>query len=132
METAAAAEDDGPWTLFNFEGLNVGGWFQGGIHTASNDLFNNQPDDFNLHQGYLFIERVAEARDGGLGFGFRFDGLYGIDAQDTQSFGNNPGVFDLDDSFQRGGGFGWAIPQLYGEVAGDCLLYTSPSPRDRG
>lgn len=119
VETAAAAEDDGPWTLFNFEGLNVGGWFQGGIHTASNDLFNNQPDDFNLHQGYLFIERVAEARDGGLGFGFRFDGLYGIDAQDTQSFGNNPGVFDLDDSFQRGGGFGWAIPQLYGEVAGE-------------
>lgn len=113
------AEPDGPWSLFNFENLNVGGWFQGGYHSESNDLFNSQPDDFNLHQGWLFVERVAEAQDGRLGFGFRFDGMYGIDANDTQAFGNNPGRFDLDDSFQRGGGYGFAIPQLYGEVAGE-------------
>ena len=116
-------EDEGPWTLFNFENLNVGGWFQGGFHDASNDLFNSRPDTFNLHQAWLFVEKVAEPRDDGrLGFGFRFDGMYGADANDTQSFGNNPGRFDLDDSFQRGGfggGFGWAIPQAYGEVAGD-------------
>lgn len=112
-------EDNEPWKLFNFDNVNIGGWFQAGYHSESNDLFNNQPDSFNLHQGYLFAEKVAEAKDGRLGFGFRFDGLYGIDAQDTQSFGNNPGNFDLDDSFQRGGGFGWAIPQLYGEVAGE-------------
>jgi len=114
------AEPDGPWSLFNFENLNVGGWFQGGYHSESNDLFNSQPEDFNLHQGWLFVEKVAEAQDGRLGFGFRFDGMYGIDANDTQAFGNNPGRFDLADSFQRGGGYGWAIPQLYGEVAGDA------------
>ncbi len=113
------AEADGPWRLFNFENLNVGGWFQTGYHSQSNDLFNNQPDEFNLHQGWLYVEKVAEAKDGRLGFGFRFDGVYGIDAQDTQSFGNNPGNFDLDDSFQNGGGYGFAIPQLYGEVAGE-------------
>ena len=116
---ATEPAEDGPWSLFNFENLNVGGWFQGGYHTASNDLFNSAPDDFNLHQGWLFVERVAEPTNGGLGFGFRFDGMYGIDANDTQAFGNNPGRFDLDPRFQRGGGYGWAIPQLYGEVAGD-------------
>lgn len=120
VETAQPeAEDDGPWKLFNFENVNVGGWFQAGYHSESNDLFNNQPDSFNLHQGYFFAEKVAEAKDGRLGYGFRFDALYGIDAGDTQSFGNNPGNFDTADSFQRGGGFGWAIPQLYGEVAGE-------------
>ena len=114
----AAAEDPGPWSLFKNDNFTIGGWFQGGYHSESNDLFNNQPDDFNIHQAYFFAEKVAESRDGGLGFGFRVDGLYGIDAGDTQSFGNNPGVFDLGDGFQRGGGFGWAIPQAYGEVAG--------------
>lgn len=113
------AEEPGPWKLFNFENVDMGGWFQGGYHAESNDLFNNQPDDFNLHQAWFYAEKVATpGDDGGLGFGFRFDGMYGIDAGDTQAFGNNPGNFDLDDSFQRGGGYGWAIPQLYGEVAG--------------
>ena len=114
----AAAEDPGPWSLFKNDNFTIGGWFQGGYHTESNDLFNNQPDDFNLHQAYFFAEKVAESQDGRLGYGFRVDGIYGIDAGDTQSFGNNPGVFDLGDGFQRGGGFGWAIPQAYGEVAG--------------
>ena len=114
-----AADDEGPWTLFNFENLNVGGWFQGGYSSESNDLFNNRPDEFNLHQGYLFVEKVAEAQDGRLGFGFRFDGVYGVDGPDTQSFGNNFGNFDFSDEFNRGATYGWAIPQLYGEVAGE-------------
>ncbi len=115
----AAAEDPGPWSLFKNENFTLGGWFQAGYHSESNDLFNNQPDAFNLHQAYLFAEKVAESKDGRLGFGFRIDGLYGIDAGDTQSFGNNPGTFDTDERFNRGGGFGWAIPQAYGEVAGE-------------
>jgi len=115
----AEAEDPGPWSLFKNENFTLGGWFQAGYHSESNDLFNNQPDAFNLHQAYLFAEKVAESKDGRLGFGFRIDGLYGIDAGDTQSFGNNPGTFDTDDRFNRGGGFGWAIPQAYGEVAGE-------------
>ncbi len=114
-----AEATDGPYSLFKGDVLNIGGWFQGGYHSESNDLFNNQPDDFNLHQAWLYAEKVAESKDGRLGFGFRIDGMYGIDSGDTQSFGNNPGVFDNDDSFDRGGGYGWAIPQLYGEVAGE-------------
>jgi hypothetical protein len=116
----AAPADNDPYSLFAGNVLNIGGWFQGGYHSEGNDLFNSQPDDFNLHQAWLYAEKVAEPReDGGLGFGFRIDGMYGIDANDTQSFGNNFGVWDLDPSFQRGGGYGWAIPQLYGEVAGE-------------
>jgi hypothetical protein len=44
--------------------------------------------------------------------------LYGTDAQNTQSFGNNPGRFDFQNGFDHGV-YGWAIPQLYGEVAWD-------------
>ena len=118
----AEAEAPGPWKLFNFDNVDLGGWFQGGYTDESNDLFNSRPDSFNLHQAYFFAEKVAEAKDGRLGYGFRFDGLYGIDGPDTQSFGNEFGNFDFSDDFTRGGdggGFGWAIPQLYGEVAGE-------------
>jgi len=111
--------DNGPYSLFKNENFTIGGWFQAGYHSESNDLFNNRPDSFNLHQAYFFAEKVAQPTDGGLGFGFRVDGVYGIDGPDTQSFGNNPGVFDNGGNFSRGATFGWAIPQLYGEVAGE-------------
>lgn len=112
--------NDDPWTLFgrNDNGLNIGGWFSAGYHSESNGLFNSHPDRFNLHQGWLFVEKAAEApADGGVGFGFRFDGVFGVDGPDTQSFGNSGATFDLDPRFTRGAGFGWAIPQAYGEVA---------------
>jgi len=52
------------WTLFgrgNEEpALNIGGWFQFGYHEESNDLFNTNPNEFNLHQGWLFVEKVAD------------------------------------------------------------------------
>ena len=112
--------NDDPWTLFGRRdnALNVGGWFSAGYHEESNDLFNSHPDGFNLHQGWLFVEKVAEAGpNGGPGFGFRIDGVYGVDGPDTQSFGNSGPTFDLGNGFTRGAGFGWAIPQAYGEVA---------------
>ena len=112
------------WKLFGRgqeePALDIGGWFQFGYHEESNDLFNNRPNEFNLHQGWLFVEKVADGSEG-LGFGFRVDGVYGIDAADTQAFGNttdaagNPRGFD--NTFNRGAGFGWAIPQAYLEVA---------------
>ena len=110
---------DDPWTLFGNRdgGLNIGGWFSAGYHEESNDLFNSHPDQFGLHQGWLFVEKVADASNGGIGLGFRFDGVYGLDGPDTQSFGNPDPTFDLDPRFTRGAGFGWAIPQAYGEVA---------------
>ena len=50
-------------------------------------------------------------------FGFRADLMYGQDADDTQAFGNPPGTWDYLNGFDEGAGYGWAIPQLYGEVA---------------
>ena len=116
-----------PWTLFN-RGcddpvVTLGGWVQTGYHSQSNDLFNNRPDQFNLHQAWFFAEKAAVSENGELGFGFRFDGMYGIDSGDTQSFGNtvdaagNLRGFDNGDNFVRGADYGWAIPQVYVEMA---------------
>jgi len=108
-----------PWTLSGFlhgdsePTINIGGWLQSGYHSESNDLFNDRPDEWNLHQAWLFAEKAATAESP---LGFRADILYGIDAGDTQSFGNNPGSFDFENGFDHGS-FGWAIPQLYAELA---------------
>ena len=102
-----------------------GGWVQMGYHsrvtpaaTTANDggSFNNHPHRFNLHQGWLYAEKVADGRCG-LDWGFRMDLMYGVDASDTQSFGNPAGSWDNGGSFGHGSGYGWAIPQLYGELA---------------
>lgn len=108
-----------PWTLFGRRdnGLNIGGWFSAGYHEESNGLFNTTPDSFSLQQAWLFAEKAADASDGGIDFGYRFDGVYGTDGPDTQSFGNSGSTFDLNPNFTRGGQFGWAIPQAYGEIA---------------
>ena len=103
---------------------NIGGWFQFGYHTESNDLFNSHPDQLNLQQAWLFAEKVATPRDGGgLGWGWRFDAVYGVDGPDTQAFGNSLNAAGdargFDNPFDFGAGFGWAIPQLYLEVAGE-------------
>ena len=93
--------------------LSWGGWVSGGFHSESNGLFNNRPDQLNLHQAWLYAESSASCE---RPLGFRVDLMYGIDAADTQAFGNNAGKFD----FQNGldfGPYGWAIPQAYLEVA---------------
>lgn len=117
------------WSLFGNRCedplLNIGGWFQVGGYSDNNDLFwDGQDDRVNLHQGWLFVEKVAEAGEcGEMGFGFRFDGMYGTDADDTVAFGNsqdgagNPRGWDNGPNFARGGGYGWALPQLYLEAA---------------
>jgi len=108
--------------------LDIGGWTQFGAHdqqtpgsVAPGDLgaFNDNPNTLNLHQQWFYIGRVADGSDG-LDFGFRADFIYGTDAQKTQAFGNpgaavpNAGSFDA--SWDNGV-YGWALPQLYGEVA---------------
>ena len=109
-----------PWTLSEFlhgdhePAINIGGWFQSGYHSDDNGLFNDRPDEWNLHQAWLFAEKKAVA--GESPFGFRADLVYGIDGADTQSFGNNPGTFDFQNGFDHGA-FSWAIPQLYAELA---------------
>ena len=105
--------------------ITFGGWVQVGYHSgatpgsaARNDAgaFNSHPHRVNLHQGWLYAEKVADGSCG-LDWGFRADVMYGVDAGDTQAFGNPPGSWDNGGSFTRGGGYGWAIPQLYAEIA---------------
>ena len=93
--------------------ISVGGWLSAGYHSKGNDLFNSRPDQFALHQAWLYAEKVAT---GDSPFGFRVDAMYGIDANDTQAFGNPLGSWDFANGFDHGA-YGWAIPQLYGEVA---------------
>lgn len=95
--------------------INFGGWFQFGYTNNSDGVFNTVPDRFNLHQGWFFAEKVADGSDG-VGWGFRADIMYGIDANNTQAFGNNPGTFDFVNGWDHGV-YGWAMPQLYGEMA---------------
>ena len=102
----------------------VGGWVQSGYHDGSTGQFNNRPGNYANHQSWVYVERAAagfdECGNAQLGFGFRADVMYGLDADDTQSFGNNLGNFDFqgsDDNFFNRGSYGWAIPQLYAEAA---------------
>jgi len=93
--------------------VDVGGWLSFGYHSEGNDLFNSRPDEIALHQAWLYAEKVATCENP---FGFRADIMYGIDADDTQAFGNPNGSWDFDNGFDYGS-YGWAMPQLYGEVA---------------
>ncbi len=95
--------------------FDMGGWTQFGYHDDSTGVFNTHPHRVNLHQQWFWIERVADGSQG-LDFGFRFDAVYGVDAQNTQAFGNPPGSYDFMNGFDHGI-YGWALPQLYGEVA---------------
>ncbi len=119
MAVAVAEEEDDSFTLNSLMGderpFDIGGWTQFGYHDNSDGVFNTHPHRVNLHQQWLYAERVADGSEG-IDFGFRFDAVYGVDAQNTQSFGNPPGSYDFDDDFNHGI-YGWAFPQLYGEVA---------------
>lgn len=88
-----------------------------GVNDAGS--FNNHPHRFNLHQGWLYAEKVADGSNG-MDWGFRTDIMYGVDAADTQAFGNNAGNWDFQNGFDHGQ-YGWAIPQVYGEVASGDL-----------
>ena len=114
---AAGTEEEKPW--------NYGGWLQFGQHTKSNGQFNNRPQNYNLHQAYVYLEKVADGSEG-LDWGGRIDYVYGIDGPDTQAFGNTPGTWDTgwdNSGAPFGDGYGHAIPQLYGELAlGDISL----------
>ena len=94
--------------------VNIGGWVAAGYHSEANDLFFDTPDQFSLTQLWLYAEKAATADSP---FGFRADFVYGIDADDTQAFGNPAGTWDFLNGLDYDNGYGIAIPQLYGEVA---------------
>lgn len=101
-ENRCLEPDDMPFT--------IAGWAQFGYTNKSDGVFNTHPGNFDLHQGYLYVEKVADGSDG-YGFGYRADILYGVDAQNTQAFGNNPGRWDFQNGWDHGV-YGFAMPQL--------------------
>lgn len=105
-----------------------GGWLAAGYHSnttrqsfVSDDglAYNDDPHMLNLHQAWLYAGKLADGSDG-LDWGFRADVMYGTDAPALQATGSrsaqNPGSGTWDASLDHGI-YGWAMPQLYGEVA---------------
>ena len=121
-----------PWELFGESccGINVGGWLQMGYHSNETPLsfdrgdggaFNDVSGSLNAQQAWLYFEKSANSDCCGCDWGFRFDVVYGTDAQKTQAFGN--GDADSWDNDWDHGVYGLAIPQLYGEIAcGDLTI----------
>ena len=104
--------------------IDFGMWTQIGYHTEQTPFsanfgdvlaFNDVPDQLNLHQQWFWFEKVADGSDG-LDWGFRFDVMYGTDAQKTQAFGNDDPRWDFSSGFNHGE-YGWAMPQAYIELA---------------
>lgn len=125
----------GDFRLGNLLGLGpcsrwaIGGFTQVGFHDnnvplsqAYNDLlsFQDVAEKVHLNQQWFYAERRAGGQFG-PGLGGRIDVIYGTDAQKTQAIGNpnagirNQGTFDAPWDH---GEYGWAIPQLYGELCG--------------
>lgn len=108
--------------------LDFGGWLAWGFF--DNDFgidgpqgnvplgFNNIGEDLVLNQAWLYAAKEAKTGNG-LDWGFRCDFLFGVDGPDTTAFGDG----SWDTSWQTSNQYGFAMPQLYGEVAlGDTLV----------
>ena len=81
--------------------IDFGGWTQWGYTDGSDGLFNKHPYNVNNHQSWLYVEKKADGSEG-FDWGFRFDAMYGVDAADTQAFGNNFGKYDFSGAFNHG------------------------------
>jgi hypothetical protein len=109
----------GGWTAFGYSNNPDGAFTGNGVF--NNDYFgggfNNayEWDRLNLNQQGLYVGRVADGSDG-FGLGGRAELMYGVDGNEFQSFGNNPGVYDFVNGYDHGI-YEWAIPQAYVEVA---------------
>lgn len=116
--------------------FQIGGWTQFGYQDGpdgaftGNGAFNNvnfgagfpnssEWNTFGLYQQGLYINRTADGSNG-LDYGFRAEVIYGIDGNEAQSFGNNPGRYDFANGYDHGI-YEWALPQLYAEVAAGDL-----------
>jgi Putative beta-barrel porin-2, OmpL-like. bbp2 len=108
---------------------NYGGWFAFGYYTQPTRLstvsgdglaFNDYPNHVNLDQAWFYAEKVADPTCCSADYGWRFDMFYGTDATKSQAFGNPLNSFGDPEGWDNPwdhGVYGWAIPQLYGEVA---------------
>jgi hypothetical protein len=118
-----------PWTLpqpqfLKDRNITIGGWLEGGIYSNQYSCPSNGPiglrgigDGFTMDQLWFFAERKTDTKDGGWDYGWRVDYLFGVDGPQTQCFGDRSFDFGWNTSNQ----YGWAMPQLYGEIAHDDL-----------
>jgi len=133
-----------PWSVMDHipcakeRGWQIGGWTSFGYQNnpdgafTGNGVFNNEYfgtpiiggapfnnayewDHLNLSQSAIYIGKVADGSNG-IGLGGRVEVMYGMDGNEFQSFGNDPGNYDFVSGLDHGI-YEWAIPQLYGEVA---------------
>ena len=103
-----------PFSLFGEHcGYTAGGWIQMGYHNNALPLFNSRPDEYQLHQAWLYAEKAIDTSNG-FDLGGRIDYMYGTDSQDTQAFGTGPRGWDND--WDNGADYGFALPQLYMEA----------------
>ncbi len=95
----------------NCNGLEIGGWTSLGYHNRNILPFNDRKAEANLHQQWLYFDKQAGVTSN---WGYRADVMYGIDAQNTQAFGNGPtgAPTGWDNSWDYGS-YGFALPQLY-------------------
>jgi len=91
------------------------GYHTEGVNDVGTGLFNDYPNVVQMQQAWVFAEKEVDNGGCGWDWGFRFDYVYGTDGIDTQAFGSKPG--DWDTSWDAGGFYGHAFPQLYAEVA---------------
>jgi hypothetical protein len=103
--------------------VTYGGWLSMGYYTdndplsfSDNDLlsFWDNPNELNFDQEWFYIEKLAKSDGCNWGCGYRFDLVYGVDAQKTQAFGNSgfPSAQGYDNGWDNGK-YGWALPQAY-------------------
>ena len=94
----------------------VSGHVQIGYHTAGRNgngtgLFNTRPNEVQLQQAWLTLEKQACNGGCGTDWGYRIDFVYGTDGPNTQAFGGQPNEWD--NGWDYGRDYGSAIPQLY-------------------
>jgi hypothetical protein len=111
-------------------GPTYGGWVSMGYYNHNERLsqsqsdglaFRDYPHHLNVDQAWLYVEQLAESDDCCGAWGYRFDIMYGVDAQFAQAFGNpraldGPNLGSWDASFDNGP-YGWAMPQAYAQYA---------------
>lgn len=114
-----------PWTLpqpqmLADRNITIGGWLDGGIYANQYGAPWNGPvglrgigDGFTMDQVWFFAERKTDTKGCGWDLGGRVDYLFGVDAPQTQSFGDDTFDYNWNTSAQ----YGFAMPQVYGEVA---------------
>ncbi len=107
-----------PWFLES-RGIEIGGWFQGGIYgnawgaDSNGPLgFNDVGDGFTVNQLWGYIAKGVDTGGYGVDWGGRIDYVFGADGPDTQCFGDQ----DWDWGWNSSRDYGSAIPQAYLEL----------------